>query len=182
MGIEAFFEIARSALPGWDVTDVEDVEFLAPLKFYRNEPRTVRVEASVRREGDHAIADCQVIGTRQLAHQDEPQVTIHFTGSVRLARATSRFRSRTFPRCAMVRRPTPTRSTVSTSTGPHSGCWNACGVAGGSRRSARREPAARPSAGRAAHRGGAPADRAVFPDGGDLGAGHEGSLGVAASR
>ena len=28
-----------------------------------------------------------MIGTRQLAHQDEPQVTIHFTGSVRLARS-----------------------------------------------------------------------------------------------
>ncbi len=86
MGIEAFFEVGRLALPGWCVTDVEDVEFLAPLKFYRNEPRTVRIEALVRREGDHAIAECKLIGTRQLAHQDEPQVTVHFTGSVHLAR------------------------------------------------------------------------------------------------
>ena len=46
MGIEAFFEVARLALPGWGVADVEEVEFLAPLKFYRNEPRTVRIEAS----------------------------------------------------------------------------------------------------------------------------------------
>ncbi len=83
------------------MTDVDEVEFLAPLKFYRNEPRTLRIEASVRREGHHAIADCQVIGTRQLADQDEPQVTVHFTGSVRLARTTSRSPSPRFPRCVM---------------------------------------------------------------------------------
>ena len=41
MGIEAFAEAALRMLPGWHVEAIEDVNFLAPFKFYRNEPRTV---------------------------------------------------------------------------------------------------------------------------------------------
>jgi hypothetical protein len=35
-------------LPGWHVAAVEDVNFLAPFKFYRGEPRTVTIEAVFR--------------------------------------------------------------------------------------------------------------------------------------
>ena len=41
MGIEAFAEAALVMLPGCRVEAVEDVSFLAPFKFYRNQPRTV---------------------------------------------------------------------------------------------------------------------------------------------
>ena len=42
MGIEAFAEAAAALVPGFRVAAVEDVDFLAPFKFYRDEPRTVR--------------------------------------------------------------------------------------------------------------------------------------------
>jgi hypothetical protein len=87
MGIEAFAEVARLPLPGWHVVEIDDVEFLAPFKFYRRAPRTLTVTTTFRRDGDSMIADCCLVGSRQLANQTEPQVTTHFKGRVRLARA-----------------------------------------------------------------------------------------------
>ena len=46
MGIEAFAEAACLLAPGWEVSAIEDVEFLDPFKWYRDEPR--RVEVHVR--------------------------------------------------------------------------------------------------------------------------------------
>jgi hypothetical protein len=86
MGIEAFAEVAALPLPGWRPVEIEDVEFLAPCKFYRHEPRTLAITATFRREGDQLVADCRLVGSRRLANQPEPQVTTHFTGRVRLAR------------------------------------------------------------------------------------------------
>ncbi len=85
MGVEAFAAAASLAFPDLHVVAVEDVEFLAPFKFYRNEPRTVTVSATFRRDGDEIVAACRLIGSRILANQPEPQVTTHFTGTVRLA-------------------------------------------------------------------------------------------------
>jgi acyl transferase domain-containing protein/acyl carrier protein len=87
MGIEAFAEVAALPLPGWRPVEIEDVEFLAPCKFYRHEPRTLAITATFRREGDQLVADCRLVGSRRLANQPEPQTTTHFTGRVRLARA-----------------------------------------------------------------------------------------------
>jgi acyl transferase domain-containing protein/NAD(P)-dependent dehydrogenase (short-subunit alcohol dehydrogenase family) len=87
MGIEAFAEVARLPLPGWHVVEVDDVQFLAPFKFYRGQPRTVTVTAGYRRHGAGLVAECRLTGVRQLATEPEPQVTTHFTGTVRLARA-----------------------------------------------------------------------------------------------
>jgi hypothetical protein len=84
MGIEAFAEAALRVLPGWHVEAVEDVNFLAPFKFYKNEPRTVTVEAQFHPEGDCVVADCRLTGRRMLPNQIEPQVTTHFTARVRL--------------------------------------------------------------------------------------------------
>ncbi len=84
MGVEAFAEAATLAFPDLHVVAVEDMDFLAPFKFYRNEARTVRVSATFRPEGDEVVADCRLIGERTLANQAEPQVTTHFTGRVRL--------------------------------------------------------------------------------------------------
>jgi NAD(P)-dependent dehydrogenase (short-subunit alcohol dehydrogenase family) len=87
MGIEAFAEVAALPLPGWRPVEIEDVEFLAPCKYYRQEPRTLETRVTFRREGDQLVAACALVGSRRLANQPEPQVTTHFTGRVRLARA-----------------------------------------------------------------------------------------------
>jgi hypothetical protein len=86
MGIEAFAEAALWPLPDWHIDAIEDVNFFAPFKFYRGEPRTVTTCAVVRAQGDRLIADCRLIGSRTLANQAEPQVTTHFTGRVCLVK------------------------------------------------------------------------------------------------
>ena len=86
MGVEAFAEAAQALLPGWHVTAVEDVNFLAPFKFYRSEPRAVMVETTIHPQGATLVADCLLTGRRPLPNQTEPQVTTHFTARVRLAK------------------------------------------------------------------------------------------------
>ena len=85
MGIEGFAEAALSMAPGWQVEAVEDVEFLAPFKFYRSEPRAVTIEARLEPEGDGLAADCRLTGRRVLANQADARIETHFTGRVRLA-------------------------------------------------------------------------------------------------
>ncbi len=87
MGIEAFAEAASWMLPGWHIEAIEDVNFLAPFKFYRHLPRTLSVHAVLRPQGEAVLADCRLTGTRQLPNQAEPQVTTHFTARVRLTRS-----------------------------------------------------------------------------------------------
>ena len=86
MGIEAFAEAALCLLPGWHVEAIEDVSFIAPFKFYRNEPRTVRIETQIYPQHNWLVADCRLIGLRSLPNQTEPQQTTHFTARVRLAK------------------------------------------------------------------------------------------------
>jgi len=86
MGIEAFAEAAQCLLPGWHIEAVEDVNFLAPFKFYRNEPRTVTIETTIHPQGSTLLADCRLIGRRDLSGQKEPQVTEHFKARVRLTK------------------------------------------------------------------------------------------------
>ena len=86
MGIEAFAELALLPLPGWSVAAVENMRFEAPFKFYRAEPRTLTLRASYRQEGEDLVADCSLIGIRELRSRPDPMVTRHFTGSVRLRR------------------------------------------------------------------------------------------------
>jgi len=86
MGIEAFAEAALCVHPGWHIEAIEEVNFLAPFKFYKDEPRTVIIEAIFRPLGDRLLADCRLIGKRALPGQTEPQVTVHFTARVRLTR------------------------------------------------------------------------------------------------
>jgi len=86
MVIEAFAEAASHLLPDWHVEAVEDVNFLAPFKFYRNEPRTVTVETAIRPHGDTMVADCRLIGVRPRPNQADEQVTTHFTARARLTK------------------------------------------------------------------------------------------------
>ena len=87
MGMEAFAEAARLLAPHHYVLAVEDVEFAAPLKFYRDEPRTITVHAVLRPDGDELVADCRLSAERMLPGHDTPQRTVHFTGRVRLGTA-----------------------------------------------------------------------------------------------
>jgi hypothetical protein len=90
MGIEAFAEAAALPFSNLTVVSVENVDFVAPFKFYRDEPRTVTVQARFRSEGNDVVADCRLLGSRTLANQEQPQVTIHFTGQVRLTKDAPR--------------------------------------------------------------------------------------------
>jgi acyl transferase domain-containing protein/acyl carrier protein len=84
MGVESFAAAASLLLPDHHVAAIEDVDFLAPFKFYRDEPREIIVTAQFEADGDDVVVRCALIGERTLANQDEPQTTVHFTGTVRL--------------------------------------------------------------------------------------------------
>jgi acyl transferase domain-containing protein/NAD(P)-dependent dehydrogenase (short-subunit alcohol dehydrogenase family)/acyl carrier protein len=84
MGIEGFAELATSVVPGARIVAVEQVRFEAAFKFYRDEPRALRLEAWLRPEGDQIVAECRLVGVRRLVGRDEPQLTTHFTGRARL--------------------------------------------------------------------------------------------------
>ncbi len=86
MGIEGFAEAALAWLPGWHATALEDVDLLAPVKFYRDEPRTLELRLLMRDGGEGTIvADCSLIGRRELPGKGE-QETVHFKGRARLSR------------------------------------------------------------------------------------------------
>jgi malonyl CoA-acyl carrier protein transacylase len=85
MGVEAMADVAGLLFPDLRVAAVEDVDFLAPFKFYRHEPRAVTVRARFTAEDDDDIvAQCELLGSRLLHGREEPEVTVHFRGRVRL--------------------------------------------------------------------------------------------------
>jgi NAD(P)-dependent dehydrogenase (short-subunit alcohol dehydrogenase family) len=86
MGIEAFAEAALCVHPGWHIEAIEEVNFLAPFKFYRDEPRTVIIQALFYPQGDNLRAECRLIGRRTLPNQSQPQETVHFTARVRVTK------------------------------------------------------------------------------------------------
>ena len=88
MGMEAFAETARLLAPDLHVLGVEGVTFAAPLKFYRDEPRTLTVRAVLAPDGGDLVAHCTLSAERQLPGQDQPQRTVHFTGRVRMGAET----------------------------------------------------------------------------------------------
>jgi hypothetical protein len=85
MGMEAFTEAALVLAPGWEVEAVEDIEFLAPFKWYRDQPRRLEVHVRAALDGDRLVATCRLDGRRTLPGQPE-QTTTHFTGRVVLSR------------------------------------------------------------------------------------------------
>ena len=87
MGIEAFAALASLAAPDLQVVGVEQVDFIAPVKFYRDEPRTMTISAVIRRAGAELVADCTLRASRMIKGEQDPRVTTHFTGQVRLAAA-----------------------------------------------------------------------------------------------
>jgi hypothetical protein len=85
MGIEAFAEVAHLLAPGRQVAAVEDVDFLAPLKFYRDEPRELTIRATGTRDHADIVVRCSLEAERTLPGAGAPQRTTHFTGTVRLS-------------------------------------------------------------------------------------------------
>ena len=108
MGLEALASVARLLFPSMHIAAIENVDFHAPFKFYRDEPRAVTVHVHFSQEptptpskegnkkstpgstadSDDIIADCRLIGSRTLHGRDEPEVTLHFSGQVRLTTAS----------------------------------------------------------------------------------------------
>jgi len=86
MGIEAFCEVAAFGSPGWRVTEVRDVEFLAPFKLYRSEPRTAKVYATFDEvEGERRVR-CRLEGERKIVGRGDTQRSLHFSATVVLSR------------------------------------------------------------------------------------------------
>ena len=128
MGIEAFAEAALCLLPGWQVEAIEDISFLAPFKFYRSEPRVVRIETQIHPHGDRLVADCRLIGYRSLPNQTEPQATTHFTARVRLAKQRRPDAGCEGIRCTGRKHASKLPTSIdSTSTGPRTRWWRGHG-------------------------------------------------------
>ena len=90
MGIEGLSTASQhiaSALAsekgGFRVTGLENIQFLAAFKFYRNQPRRVTWKARVIREGDRLVAYASLESTLTRYGRD-PERMLHFTGKVRL--------------------------------------------------------------------------------------------------
>ena len=184
MGIEAFAEAALCMLPGWHVEAIEEVNFLAPFKFYKNEPRTVTIQAVFYPQGEKLIADCRLIGRRALPNQPEPQVTTHFTARVRVRRSSLSQGGgrRQLRACRRKRSWKPRKSIAFTSTDPRTRFWNGHGGMEAHDRRLTAELARQSSAVGSAHTHGAAADRVVLPDRRALGDGVPGPHGPAAAR
>jgi hypothetical protein len=87
MGMESFAEAAALLAPeGYRVGSIEQVDFLAPVKFFRDEPRTVTIHAMATpaAEGSDLLVHCTLTADRTLPGQAAPTTTTHFTGTVRL--------------------------------------------------------------------------------------------------
>jgi malonyl CoA-acyl carrier protein transacylase len=84
MGLEGFAELSTLLLPGWRVEAIEDVRFLEPFKFYRDEPRNLKLTAQLTANGKGMQARCRLISERVLKGKPEPVVTTAFQAKVRL--------------------------------------------------------------------------------------------------
>ena len=122
MGIEGFAEAARALLPDWTVVAIEDVELLAPFKFYRDEPRVLELRALVRDGGDGTLlADCRLIGRRELPGQGEQETRPLHRPRAAGARGAGGA-ERGGPAGRRRRRRATTTSTACTSTAPPTRC------------------------------------------------------------
>ncbi len=88
MGTEAFAELASLLAPGYRVAAIHE-QFHSPFKFYRNEPRTLRLSARVAPGGDGTLVAHTTL--RSLTPPARPGLParddLHFTATVELAPA-----------------------------------------------------------------------------------------------
>ncbi len=85
MGIETFAEAAWLLVPSHHVVGLENLRFLAPMKYYRNEPRAAIVRArAVLGEGGQVRVFTSLSSVQTIVGR-EPEVKLHFSGVVVLA-------------------------------------------------------------------------------------------------
>ncbi|WP_129626348.1 type I polyketide synthase [Candidatus Oscillochloris fontis] len=88
MGTEAFAEIASLLAPGYQIAEIDHDRFASPFKFYRDQPRTLYLRASVRPQpnGD-LIAHTELRSVLKPPKEGLPeQITLHFSADVLLSR------------------------------------------------------------------------------------------------
>ena len=103
MGMESFAEAASLLAPaGYRVAGLESVDFLAPVKFFRDQPRTLTITAQAEPDatGTDLLVRCRLTAERSLPGQAQPTVTTHFTGTVRLTTAEPEAESTKAPKKA----------------------------------------------------------------------------------
>ena len=88
MGLEGFAEVASllarlGGAASFSVAEIDDVQFQAPLKFYRSEARSLTGRARLRPAGAGLHAEVALASSRALAGGNVQQ-TRHFSGRVRL--------------------------------------------------------------------------------------------------
>jgi hypothetical protein len=88
MATEAMAEAALALAPGYHVAAVEDVAMLGALKFFRMEPRALRLNAFVTiGDGDVLVVRAALRSVTQPAKTGLPvQIKEHFNAQVRLAK------------------------------------------------------------------------------------------------
>jgi acyl carrier protein/NAD(P)-dependent dehydrogenase (short-subunit alcohol dehydrogenase family) len=85
MGIETFAEAAWLLVPSHQVVGLENLRFLAPMKYYRNEPRAAIVRARAVL-GEHGLVRVHTtLSSVQTIVGREPEAKLHFSGVVVLA-------------------------------------------------------------------------------------------------
>ena len=87
MGIETFAEAAWLLVPSHHVVGLEDLRFLAPMKYYRNEARAAIVRARAVPVADGQVRVYTTLSSVQNIVGREPEEKLHFSGVVVLAPA-----------------------------------------------------------------------------------------------
>ena len=87
MGLEGFAALSTLLLPEWHVEAIEDIRFMEPFKFYRNESRKLKLTAHMTAAGDRMVAHCSLVNERQLKGKAEPQISTAFRANVHLSKA-----------------------------------------------------------------------------------------------
>ncbi len=89
MGTESFAELATLLFPGYRVAAVENEQFQAPFKFFRQQPRTLYLQATTSPgPNGQIVAHATLTGVTQAPRPElPPQVKVHFTADVRLTTA-----------------------------------------------------------------------------------------------
>jgi hypothetical protein len=88
MGTEAFAELASLLAPGYSVASIGE-QFHSPFKFYRGQPRTLQLSATVRPCGrGELVATTALRSTTEPARPGLPaREDLHFTATLRLTQA-----------------------------------------------------------------------------------------------
>ncbi len=87
MGIETFAEAAWLLAPSQHVVGLEDVRFLAPMKYYRDEARAAIVRARAVPAADGCVHVRATLSSVQTIVGRDPEEKLHFSATVVLAPA-----------------------------------------------------------------------------------------------